>query len=156
MWLFKREQLSSTFTRWFLLTLMLQRGVKLSSPQMESLVSTAMNATEHYFYVLRFVTPNNMVIFEIKDMKLWMQKSISEFQKSHFQNEATCKTFLAKTRFNCTIIKVILASLWNRGLEQLENGLLRLEGVTCNIKEYRKVFWGLFEPLYLWTNHKVD
>ena len=31
-------------------------GVKLSSPQMESLVSDAMKATQHYFHVLRFIT----------------------------------------------------------------------------------------------------
>ena len=64
--------------------------------------------------------------------------------KSHFQNEAKCKTFLVKMRFNCTIIKIILASLWNRGLEQLENGLLRLGGATSNIKVSKSILRSLW------------
>ena len=51
---------------------------------------------------------------------------------SHFRHEVKCKTFVAKVSFVCMIIKnhfhimaLHLASLWNRGLEQLGNSLLQ-------------------------------
>ena len=52
--------------------------------------------------------------------------------KTHFQNEAKCKTFVVKMSFVCMRIKTIFilkalqgASLWNRGLKQLGNSLLK-------------------------------
>ena len=55
---------------------------------------------------------------------------ISEFQISHFQNKAKCKTFLVKMSFIWWEQKIIFksmashfASLWNRVLAQLRNGL---------------------------------
>ena len=53
-------------------------------------------------------------------------------KNSHFQNEARYKTFSVKKSFICMRIKIgflsmtpHLASLWNRGLWQIGNGLLK-------------------------------
>ena len=53
-------------------------------------------------------------------------------KNSHFQNEAKYKTFPVKMSFACMRIKIgflsmtpHLASLWNRGLWQIGNGLLK-------------------------------
>ena len=53
-------------------------------------------------------------------------------KNSHFRNEAKFKTFLVKMKFICMSIKNIfismalhLASLWKRGLSQLENDRLK-------------------------------
>ena len=55
----------------------------------------------------------------------------SSSKNSHFQDEAKCTTFLMKTSFICIRIKIIfrsiashLASLSNRDLSQLGNGLI--------------------------------
>ena len=62
------------------------------------------------------------------------QLAISEFQNSHFRNEAKFKTFLVKMKFICMGIKktfsiingwIHLASLWKRGLRQLKNDRLK-------------------------------
>ena len=59
---------------------------------------------------------------------VFLNRPFPIFKTSHFQNAAWCKTFLVKMimSFICKRIKhptSHLASLWNRGLGQLENGL---------------------------------
>ena len=59
------------------------------------------------------------------------KRPFSSSKNSHFQNEAKCKNFLLKMKSVWMRIKNVdrliashLASLWNRGLTQLGNGLL--------------------------------
>ena len=64
------------------------------------------------------------------------QKPFPSSKNSHFLNEANCKTFLMKIRFICmTMTKSFScqphsASLWNRGLTWLGNGLFSCIHVT--------------------------
>ena len=67
--------------------------------------------------------------------------AISESKNYHFQNQAKCETFLLKMSFIRMRIKHVfismalhLASLWNRGLRQLDNNLVTvmLQGTIRN------------------------
>ena len=63
-------------------------------------------------------------------------QAVSEFQNSLCQNGANCKTVLMKMRFICMRIKYShLASLWNRGLEQLGKcPIIRMESFFSRLE----------------------
>ena len=63
----------------------------------------------------------------------WKKRPFPSSKNPHFQNEAKCETFLVKMSFIRMRIKNVftslalyLASLWNRGLRQPRNGLLKV------------------------------
>ena len=72
-------------------------------------------------------------------------------KNSFFQNEAKCKTFLVKMGFICMRIKnhaTLKASLWNRGSEQLVNGLLvwgfisnHFNSIYFDSRGFQIMFW---------------
>ena len=76
---------------------------------------------------------------------LWKKnqnRPLPSSKNSHFQNEAKCKTFAVKMSFIWMRITVVfmsmashLASLWNRGLGQLGNGLLNF------MPPHKLAFW---------------
>ena len=67
-----------------------------------------------------------VVADERGESEKWGRPACPSSKSSHFQNEAKCETSLWKWGFawDQNMIVISIASLWNKGLVQLADGLL--------------------------------
>ena len=103
-------------------------------------MASGLMRTENFLYKMWIMNnlPTSETISELEvNYCLWkFQGQLSNSLKnSHFRNQAKCKTFLVTVSFIFISMALHVASLWNRGFGQVENGLfyILMINVSCSL-----------------------